>query len=163
MRFFKETLIVVLIFCASFARADDDCTFSKPGILENIERIAERFPGAFVDTEKNRATWARENGDSEYYNESGCYDLGGAAGRVTQMSERRSSEAVRQVVLELAERFLPYTEAARISSAFKNGSYESHANDSEDFIFIEHPFGEIVVTHRFEQGSDTVEVAWPIA
>ena len=157
-----KILLVGLFLAASIGHADEDCTFDSQGILENVNRIAHRFPGASVDSEKIRATWVHENGDAEYYSEGGCYDLGGAAGRVSQMSEPRSSDSVRHVVLELAQRFLPDSEAKRISSAFEGGSYETHKGDSEEFIFIRHPLGEITITHRFADGSDYVEVAWPI-
>jgi len=157
-----KTLLVALFLSASIGHAEEDCTFSSQGILENVKRIASRIPGASVDSENVRAKWVHENGDSEYYYESGCYDLGGAAGRVSQMSERRSSDSVRHVVLELAQRFLPDSEAKRIFSAFESGSYETGKSDSEEFIFIRHPFGEITITHRFVDGSDAVEIAWPI-
>ena len=155
-------LLALVVFSASFVQADDDCDFTKQGMIDNVERIAVRFPGASVNLAEPRAIWVRDDGESEYYTIGGCYDLGGAAGRVTPMSERRSSDAVRRVALELAKRFLPESEAARISSAFKNGSYQTNASESEEFIFIGHPFGEIVITHRFAVGSDTVEIAWPI-
>ena len=158
----RKNFLVGLILCASIVQADEDCTFNSQAILENVDRSAKRFPGASVDSEKIRATWVYENGDSEYYSEGGCYDLGGAAGRVSQMSERRSSDSVRQVVIELAQRYLPDSEAKRISRAFENGSYETHASDSAEFVFIRHPIGAIIITHRFADGFDTVEVAWPI-
>ena len=157
-----KILLIGLFLAASIGHADEDCTFDSQGILENVNRIANRFPGASVDSKRIRATWVHENGDAEYYSEGGCYDLGGAAGRVSQMSERRSSDSVRRVVLELAQRFLPDSEAKRISSAFESGSYEIHTGDSEEFIFIRHQFGEITITHRFVDGSDAVEIAWPI-
>ena len=162
MHLLMKTLLVALFFSVSIGHAEEGCTFSNQGILENVKRIANRFPGASVDSEKIRATWVHENGDAEYYSEGGCYDLGGAAGRVSQMSERRSFDSVRHVVLELAQRFLPDSEAKRISSAFESGSYETLKGDSEEFIFIRHPFGEITITHRFVDGSDAVEIAWPI-
>jgi hypothetical protein len=157
-----KILLVCLFLAASIGHADEVCTFDSQGILENVNRIANRFPGASIDPEKIRATWIYENGDAEYYSEGGCYDLGGSTGRVSQMSERRSSDLVRHVVLELAQRFLPVSEAKRISSAFESGSYETHKGDSEELIFIRHPLGEIIITHRFVDGSDHVEVAWPI-
>ena len=157
-----KTLLVALFLYASIGHAEDDCTFSSQGVLENVKRIASRISGASVDSENVRATWVHENGDAEFYSEGGCYDLGGAAGRVSQMSGPRSSDSVRYVVLELAERFLPDSEAKRISSAFESGSYKTGKNDSEDFIYIQHPFGEIIITHRFVDGSDAVEIAWPI-
>ena len=157
-----KVFLVGLFLAASNGHADEVCTFDSQGMLENVNRIANRFPGASIDSEKIRATWVHENGDAEYYSEGGCYDLGGAAGRVSQMSERRSSDSVRHVVLELAQRFLPDSEAKRISNAFESDSYETHKGDSEEFIFIQHPFGEIIITHRFADGSDYVEVTWPI-
>ena len=157
-----KTLLVALFLYASIGHAEEDCTFSSQGILENIKRIASRIPGGSVDSESVSAKWVHENGDLDFYSESGCYDLGGAVGRVSQMSEPRSSDSVRYVVLELAERFLPDSEAKRISSAFESGSYESGKSDSGEFILIPHPFGEITITHRFVDGSDAVEIAWPI-
>ena len=162
MRSHISFLLALVVFYASFVHADDECDFTKQGMIDNVERIANRLPGASVDLSQPRATWARDDGESEYYMVGGCYDLGGAAGRVTPMSESRSSDAVRRVALELARRFLPESEAARISSAFKNGSYQTDASDTEEFIFIGRPFGETVITHRFAAGSDTVEISWPI-
>lgn len=155
-------LIAVVMFSASFVQADDDCDFTKQGMIDNVERITVRLPGASINLAEPRATWERDDGESEYYTVGGCYDLGGAAGRVTPMSESRSSDAVRRVALELAKRFLPESEAARISSAFKNGRYQANATDSGEFISIGHPFGEIIITQRFAAGTDTVEIAWPI-
>ena len=162
MHLLLKTLLVALFLSVSIGHAEEDCTFSSQGVLENVKRIASRIPGASVDSENVRATWVHENGDTEFYSEGGCYDLGGAVGRVSQMSERRNSDSVRHVVLELAQRFLPDSEVKRISSAFENGSFETGKSDSEEFIFIRHPFGEITITHRFVDGSDAVEVAWPI-
>ena len=98
----------------------------------------------------------------EFYSEGGCHDLGGAAGRVTRMPERRNPEAVRAVVVELVQKFLQDPEAELILDAFEIGSYETYASDSKELILIDHPFGEIFVTHTFADGSDTVELAWPI-
>lgn len=162
MRSRISILLALVMFSASFVQADDDCDFTKQRMIDIVERIANRLPGASVNLAEPRATWKRDDGESEYYTIGGCYDLGGAAGLVTPMTERRSSDAVRRVALELAKRFLPETEAARISRAFKEGRYQANATDSEEFISIGHPFGEIIITHRFAAGTDTIEIAWPI-
>lgn len=155
-------LLFSLAFFAPSAQSNEDCTFSIAGVLESVKRIAEQFPGALIDDEQIRATWVLGNGDLEFYSSGGCHDLGGAAGRVTRMSESRDPEAVRAVVVELVQKFLQDPEAELILDAFETGSYETHAIDSKKLMFIDHPFGEIVVTHTFADGSDTVEVAWPI-
>jgi hypothetical protein len=155
-------LPIVLAVCVPLVHADDDCTFSQSGMLQDVERIAEQFPGASIDAERLRVTWVVENGDIEYYSVGGCYDLGGAVGRVSQLAEKRSGEAVSRVVLELARKFLPDAEAERISDAMESSSYDLGTSGSEDFMAIGHPLGEIVVSHRFAEGSDIVEVSWPV-
>jgi len=155
-------LLFGLAFFAPSAQSDEDCTFSNAGVLESVKRIAEQFPGALIDDEQIRATWVLDNGDLEFYSRGGCHDLGGAAGRVTRMPERRNPEAVRAVIVELAQKFLQDPEAKLVLDAFEIGSDETDAIDSKEFIYINHPFGEIVVTHTFADGSDTVEIAWPI-
>ena len=67
-----------------------------------------------------------------------------------------------RVVLELARKYLPDAEAERISDAMESRSYDLGTSGSEDFMAIGHPLGEIVVSHRFAEGSDIVEVAWPV-
>ncbi len=144
------------------ALADEECTFDGAGMVENVRNVASRYPGASIDVKNIRATWSLENGNVEYYEVGGCYDFGSAVGRATQLTEERSNDDVLQAAVALGQKYLPKIEFELLSRAVKSGNYEYGAQSVGEFFLIEHPRGgEIVISHEFVDGTDTVEVSWP--
>ena len=156
----KRSPIALLVF-ATLIYADDDCTFSRTGMLAEIERIANEHTRTSIDTEKLRATWTLDDGSTEYYEVGGCYDYGKAAGRITQLAKKRNTEGAIRLAMELARKYLTSTDLELVSDAIESDSVERETNGTEDFVFVAHPIGEIVISHTFSGGFDTVEISWP--
>ncbi|MDH3275339.1 MAG: hypothetical protein OEM99_12475 [Gammaproteobacteria bacterium] len=151
---------VALIVFATLIHADDDCTFSRTAMLTEIKQIANEHARTSIDTEKLRATWTLEDGNTEYYEVGGCYDYGKAAGRITQLARKRNTEAAIRVAMELARKYLTSTDLKLLSDAIESESVERETSGAEDFFFVAHPIGEIVISHTFSDGFDTVEISW---
>jgi hypothetical protein len=46
-----------------------------------------------------------------------------------------------------------------LSDAIESDAVERETNGTEDFLFVAHPIGEIVISHTFSDGFDTVEIS----
>lgn len=154
--------MIALVWLAVPAIASDECTFSEVGILENIKRVASVHPGASVDSQLLRASWELDEGTVEYFEAGGCYDYGEKAGRSTRMVEARDADAILEIAIELARKFMTEQDRKRVIEAIDDSAFEWHAGDETGAQFIGHPFGEIVISHIFADGTDTVEIAWPV-
>ncbi len=154
--------VITLVWLAVPAVASGECTFSEVGILENIKRIASAHPGASVDSESLRASWKLDAETVEYFEAGGCYDYGEKAGRATRMVKARDANAVLEVAIDLARKFMTEQDQQRVIEAIDDGVFEVIAEDGADTRLIGHSFGEIVVSHSFADGTDTVEIAWPV-
>lgn len=159
---FVKLLLIALAWMAVPVSASDECTFSEVGILDNIERVASAHAGASVDAEGHRASWSLSDGTVEYFEAGGCYDYGEAAGRSTKMAGPRKAEAVLKVAVALARKFMAEQNLERVIEAIDDGAIERVKTDGSDTQFISHPFGEIIISHSFTDGVDTVEIAWPV-
>ena len=159
---FIKLPMIALACLAVPAFASDECTFSEVGILENIKHIADAHPGASVDSQRLRASWELDAGTVEYFEAGGCHDYGEKAGRETRMVEARDDDSVREVAIALARKFMTEQNLKLVVEAIDNRALEAVAGDETDTQFIGHPFGEIVISHSFVDGTDTVEVAWPV-
>ena len=155
-----------MILAATPVSAADECTFSELGILNKVKRMASMHPGATVDPQNPRASWNIGEGTVEYFEAGGCHDYGKAAGRTTKSTEARDASAVIEVAVELAQKFMGALNLKRVSEAVEVGSIEqsqnsqNSQNSENSYQFISHPFGEIVIGHRFAEGVDTVEISW---
>ena len=154
--------MIALVWLGVPVGASDECTFSEVVILENVKRVASAHPGASVDSERLRASWDLDEVTVEYFEAGGCYDYGETAGRATRMVKARDADAVLEVAIELAQEFMTEQDRKRVMEAIDDDAIERVAADKADALFIGHPFGEIVITHNFADGTDTVEIAWPV-
>ena len=152
---------VVLIVFATLVHADDDCTFSRTAMLAEIEQVANEHTRTSIDTENLRATWVLDDGSTEYYEVGGCYDYGKAAGRITQLAEKRDAEAAIRVAIELARKYLTSADLELVSDAIESDCVERETYGIKHFVVVAHPIGEIVISHTFSDGFDTVEISWP--
>ena len=152
---------IAMILAATPVSASDECTFSELGILNEVKRIASTHPGATVDPQIPRASWDIGEGTVEYFEAGGCHDYGKAAGRTTESTEARNASAVIEVAVELAQKYMGALNLKRVSEAVEVSSIEQSQNSENSDQFISHPFGEIVISHRFADGVDTVEISWP--
>lgn len=159
---FIKLRMIALVWLAVPAIASDECTFSEVGTLENIKRVASSYPGSSVDSKRLRASWELDEVTVEYFEAGGCYDYGEKAGRATQMGKARDANAVLEVAIELAQKFMTEQDRKRVMEAIENGAIERFPGDETDIQFVGHPFGEIVITHSFADGTDAVEIAWPV-
>lgn len=159
---FAKIPVIAAVLLSVPAAASDECTFSDVGILENIKRVASAHPGASVDSERLRAFWELDADTIEYFEAGGCYDYGQKAGRATQTTEVRDVDAVLRVAIDLAQKFMTEQDRNRVNEAIDDGAYETIASDETDTRIIGHPFGEVVISHSFADGTDTVEIAWPV-
>lgn len=153
---------IAMILAATPVTASDECTFSELGILNEVKRIASAYPGATVDPQFLRASWDVGEGTVEYFEAGGCHDYGKAAGRRTKSAEARDASAVIEVAVELAQKFMGADDLKLVSEAVDVGSVERSENSENDYQYISHPIGEIVISHRFVEGVDTVEISWPV-
>ena len=151
-----------MLLTATPVTASDECTFSELGMLNEVKRIASAYPGATVDPQLLRASWDLDEGTVEYFEAGGCHDYGEAAGRKTRSAEARDASAVIKVAVELAQKFMGADDLKRVSEAVDVGSLEQSENSENHYQFISHPFGEILISHRFVEGVDTVEISWPV-
>jgi hypothetical protein len=144
------------------AHASDECTFSEVGILENIKRVAAAHAGATIDSERLRASWKLDERTVEYFEAGGCYDYGEKAGRATRMAEARDADSVLEVAIALARKFMTEQNRKLVIEVIDNRAFETVAGDGTNTQLIGHPFGEVVISHSFADGIDTVEIAWPV-
>jgi len=154
--------IIALVCPVVPAMASDECTFSEVGILENIKRIASTHSGATVESERLRASWELDAETVEYFEAGGCYDYGEKAGRATQLAKAHDVDTVLRVAIDLAQKFMTEQDRKLVIKAIENGAFETFASDETVTRTIGHPFGEIVISHSFAEGTDTVEIAWPV-
>jgi hypothetical protein len=157
-----RTSFIAMVFAWTPVAASDECTFSELGMLDEVKRIASANPGATIDPENLRATWEVGDGTVEYFEAGGCHDYGKAAGSTTKSTEPRDASAVLKVAVELAHKFMATDNLKLVSDAVEVGAIERGENSENDYQFISHPFGEIVISHRFSNGVDTVEISWPV-
>jgi hypothetical protein len=153
---------IAMVFVWTPVAASDECTFSELGMLDDVKRIASAHPGATIDSQNLRASWEIGDGTVEYFEAGGCYDYGKAAGRTTKATELRDASAVLKVAVELAHKFMAADNLKLVSDAVEVGAIEQGEDSQNDYRFISHPFGEIVISHRFSNGVDTVEISWPV-
>jgi hypothetical protein len=153
---------IAMVFAWTPVAASDECTFSELGILKEVKRIASAHPGATVDPQKPRASWEVGDGTVEYFEAGGCHDYGKAAGSTTKSTEPRDASAVLEVAVELAQEFMSADNLKLVSDAIDVGAIERGGNSENGYQIISHPFGEIVISHRFSNDVDTVEISWPV-
>lgn len=154
--------VVALVWLVIPAIASDECTFTEVGVLENIKRVASAHPGASVDSDSLRASWKLDAETVEYFEAGGCHDYGEKAGRATRMVKARDVDAVLEVAIELAREFMTEQDQQRVIEAINSGAFEKVAANGAEARLIEHPLGEIVVSHSYAAETDTVEIAWPV-
>lgn len=150
-----------MVFAWTPVTASDECTFSELGILDDVKRIASARPGATIDPRNLRASWEVGDGTVEYFQAGGCHDYGKAAGSTMKSTEPRDANTVLKVAVELAQKFMGADDLKLVSNAVEAGTIEQDVNSENDDQFISHPIGEIVISHRFSNGVDTVAISWP--
>ena len=153
---------IAIVFAWTPVTASDECTFSELAILNEVKRIASAHPGATVDPKNLRASWEVGDGTVEYFEAGGCHDYGKAAGSTTKSTEPRDASAVLEVAVELVHIFMGADDLKLVSDAVELGAIERGEDSAIDYQFISHPIGEIVISHRFFKGVDTVEISWPV-
>ncbi len=162
MQFLKLSVLVCLLIGSS-VDASDPCTFARDALVDQVRNFAQQFPGSILDGDDARATWILSDSEQEFFEMGGCYDLGAAAGRLTNMDSGRTFAQVIDAVRDLGPKYLPESEWELLAHAVNEKSYERDESLGVTFLFVSHPAGgEIVVVHSFSEGEDLVRIEWPL-
>lgn len=130
-------------------------------MLQEVERVAGAYPGATIRPKLLIATWELGEGTVESFSVSGCHNYGKAASRTTRSTERLSVDEVIKVALELAEKFMDAGDFDLFSKAVEGNFKFVGESDGIEYVLVEHPFGEIALTHSFDDSTDTIVISWP--
>jgi len=142
--------------------AADECTFSESGMLQEVERVASAYPGATIYPKQLSASWIIGEGTIEFFAVGGCHDYGKTASRTTNSMEERNFDDVIRVALELGQKFMAVDVLELVSEAVEGDFDVLTESGGDEFVFVDHPFGQIVISHSFSKGVDTVIISWPV-
>lgn len=153
--------VVILIVNVPITSADEECTFSQAGMLQEVRRVASAFPGAVIDNNLIRASWEVDGEVVETFSANGCHDYGKQARRITKETERRDVNDVKAVALELGRKFMAADDFDTLHQALMGSIEFVHDSEKSEYMVIDHRFGEILITHSFANGVDSIGVSWP--
>jgi hypothetical protein len=153
---------IVLIPNVQAVSAAEECTFRKDGMLQEVRRVASAFPGAKINSDLQIASWEVDGQVVETFSASGCHDYGKLARRISSLPEKRSIDEVVEVALQLGRKFMAADVFDVMHQALDADFEVVRESDEFEYVIVHHMFGEILITHGFADGVDSIGVSWPV-
>ncbi len=160
-------LLVTVCLANCSALAGEECDYETQDHARVLENLISELIEPTERPAGNHVVWRWADDRYEYARVSGCVDVKIEVGIVYEFAQVSDLVGVQRDAIDLTYSFMTGVDFHRLVDALDQRNYETVGPQTLDGtlflgVFIQHPYGEIVLSRENSDDEERISVSWPI-